>query len=179
MHLFHRRQGQMDAVNLYFFTQTIQNFQPLLAQPVIRQIVLDSFRYLCKQQWVTIYGFVLMSNHLHLLWRMEENDRNESAAASFAKFTSHQFKKALAEDAPALLASFLSDKNDRQYQFWKRDPLAIPITSMEALQQKLRYIHENPVRAGLCASPEAYEWSSAAYYATGVDRFGMLTNVFE
>ncbi|MCA0383394.1 MAG: transposase [Bacteroidetes bacterium] len=178
MHLFYSRQGQMDDFNLYFYTQTIQGFQPLLAQPMMRTIVLDSLRHLCKERWVTIYGFVLMPNHIHLLWRMEGNERKESAAASFSKFTSHHFKKALAEQAPALLAAFSSTKNDRQYQFWKRDPLAIPITSEEALLQKLRYIHDNPVRAGLCATPEAYAWSSATYYATGEDRFGILTNVY-
>jgi putative transposase len=178
MHLFNTRQGQMNQHNLYFFTQTIHHFKPLLASAHIQQIVLDSLSYLHAQQLVSIYGFVIMPNHLHLLWRMEEHTRNESAAASFSKFTSHQFKQYLLANDPEALQVFQSDKTDRRYQFWKRDPLAIPITSQEALVQKLEYIHLNPVKAGLCMHPSDYTLSSASFYETGVDRFGFLFNIY-
>ena len=76
------------------------------------------------------------------------------------------------------LQLYKSDKNDRQYQFWKRDPLAIPISSEQILLSKLDYIHNNPVKEkwNLCKLQEEYRWSSAAFYLNGHDEFNMLTH---
>ena len=94
------------------------------------------------------------------------------------KFTAHQFQKQLRSSNPELLLQYLSDKKDRSYQFWKRDPLAIPVTSKQALLQKLDYIHNNPVQEKwqLADVPENYRWSSASFYKTGYDEFGILTH---
>jgi len=43
-------------------------------------------------------------------------------------------------------------------------------------EQKLNYIHYNPVSAGMCANPEDYYYSSARFYYDGIDSFGMLTH---
>jgi hypothetical protein len=45
--------------------------------------------------------------------------------------------------------------------------------------QKLDYIHYNPVKAGLCKLPEDYYYSSAKFYFDGVDAFEMLTHADE
>jgi len=62
---------------------------------------------------------------------------------------------------------------DRQYQFWKRNPLTVEIWSEKGLKQK-KYLHENPVKAGLCRFPEEYKYSSALFYKTGIDNWGFL-----
>ena len=100
----------------------------------------------------------------------------ESAAGSFAKYTAHQFKKHLATTNQ--LSLYASDKQDRQYQFWKRDPLAIAIDTEKTFLSKLDYIHNNPVKEKwkLCSYPEEYYWSSAKFYMEGKDEFNMLTH---
>ncbi|GBL34548.1 hypothetical protein EMGBS15_01430 [Filimonas sp.] len=102
----------------------------------------------------------------------------ESPAGSFTKFTAHQFRKFLKQNNPALLERFGVSKTDRKMQFWKRDPLAVPLSSEEALIQKLDYIHNNPIRDKwkLCSLPEDYQWSSAGFYKHGIDEFGFLTH---
>jgi len=79
------------------------------------------------------------------------------------------------------LSNYLSIKRDRKYQFWKRDPLAIPLSTIKILEQKLEYIHNNPVaeKWALCKLPEEYRWSSARFYLTGIDEFGFLTHYRE
>jgi putative transposase len=62
------------------------------------------------------------------------------------------------------------------YQFWERNSLSVELRSSKVFNQKLEYIHHNPVKAGLCINPEDYYYSSAKFYTTGVDDFGMLTN---
>ena len=51
---------------------------------------------------------------------------------------------------------------------WQIDPKP-DMGSEKILIQKLKYIHENPVRAGLCKYPEEYKYSSALLYKTGID----------
>ena len=77
---------------------------------------------------------------------------------------------------PAELESYLVNAKDREYQFWERNALSVEIWSEKVLIQKLNYIHENPVRAGLYIYPEDYKYSSALFYKTGIDNWGFLTH---
>jgi putative transposase len=178
MHLQHSRQGQMETALCYFYTDTIQDFKPLLADDECKQICIDSWKYLTAQKLITIYGYVIMPNHIHLLWMMNGLNGKESPAGSFAKFTAHQFKALLKKKEPAALLPYQSKKTDRAFQFWKRDPLAIAISSKKALLQKLDYIHHNPVQEkwNLADLPERYRWSSAEFYMSGKDEFDILTH---
>jgi putative transposase len=179
MHIFHKRQGQADINFCYFYTDTINGFRYLLADDAAKHIVVSSLQYLVAKQLVTLYGYVIMPNHIHLLWYIHNLNGKESVAGSFAKYTAHAFKKYLRSKGG--LSQYTSDKSDRQYQFWKRDPLAVPISTEEILLSKLEYIHLNPVRDQwrLCTCPEDYRWSSAGFYFTGEDEFKMLTHFRE
>ncbi|WP_412465822.1 hypothetical protein [Pedobacter sp. KLB.chiD] len=105
--------------------------------------------------------------------------RKGISAASVTKFTAHQFRKYLLINNPTLINQYRSQKNDRIFQFWKRDPLAIPLSTKSILMQKLDYIHDNPIKEkwNLCTHPEDYEWSSASFYETGIDQF-KITQTF-
>ena len=181
MNLLHTRQGQMETALCYFYTDTIHEFKPLLTDDDCKQICIDSWKYLTVKKLITIYGYVIMPNHIHLLWMMNELNGKESPAGSFAKYTAHRFKQLLKHKNEAMLLPYQSSKTDRHYQFWKRDPLAISITSRKALLQKLDYIHLNPVQEKwkLAVLPEEYRWSSAAFYENGNDEFGILTHYDE
>ena len=87
----------------------------------------------------------------------------------FLKYTAQQIKFDLQKNHPELLAHFEADANDRSYQFWKRRSLSIELRTDKVYQQKLGYIHWNPVKAGFCKLPEEYKYSSALFYQTGVD----------
>jgi len=60
--------------------------------------------------------------------------------------------------------NYKSTQNDREYQFWERRPYKATMYNRTVLEEKLEYIHYNPVKAGLCNLPEAYVYSSAWYY---------------
>ena len=93
---------------------------------------------------------------------------------SFLKHTAQQFKADLQQNDSTLLQQFKVNAKDRRYQFWERNSLSIELRSSKVFNQKLEYIHYNPVKAGLCAFPEDYYYSSARFYATGIDDFGIL-----
>ncbi len=178
MSIFHTRQGQMSYHDCYFYTQTIGNFSYLLQDDELKLIVIDSLQYLVKQQLIEVYGYVIMPNHIHLIWSMLKPNGKESPAASFNKFTAHHFRRYLLLNNPSELLRYRSKKMDRTYQFWKRDALAIPLSTDEILIQKLDYIHHNPIKEkwNLSEYPESYRWSSASFYETGVDDFDILTH---
>lgn len=58
----------------------------------------------------------------------------------------------------------LKNANNKLYQFWQQDNHPIELTSVQMMQQKLDYIHENPVRAGIVYEPQNYKYSSALTY---------------
>ena len=92
------------------------------------------------------------------------------------KFTAQQIKFDLQINNPEFLIRFKVDKTDREYQIWKRKPLQVDLYTPSVFEQKLNYIHNNPVKAGLCKYPEEYHYSSARFYENGVDHFNMLTH---
>lgn len=93
MNIFHKRQGQLDDFHVYFYTETIHEFRPLLREDEFKEIVVKSLQYLVKMELVTIYAYVIMPNHIHIIWRMEKMNGKENPASSFSKFTAHEFKK--------------------------------------------------------------------------------------
>jgi putative transposase len=71
----------------------------------------------------------------------------------------------------------MKERADRMYQFGERNPLSVDLYSPSVMYQKLEYIHENPVRAGLCSIPEDYNYSSASFYETGETEWIWLSHI--
>jgi putative transposase len=96
-----------------------------------------------------IYAYVLMPEHVHLLM-------NEPPLILVA-----QFLKALKQ----ITARKLKGKREQLWQvrYYDRN-----IRGEEARSEVIRYLHRNPVKRGLAASPEHYRWSSFHHYATGI-----------
>ena len=117
-----------------------------------------------------------MSNHIHLIWQAINGYTPQPVQQSFLKYTAQQIKADLQTNNPALLKEFQVNAADREFQFWERNPLSIDLFSHEVYMQKLDYIHNNPVAAGLCLLAEEYYYSSARFYETLVDDFGFLTH---
>lgn len=172
------RNSDMLLNEVYFWTITIVAWRHLLKQDKYKQVIIDSLQNLVSRKLVTVYGFVIMPNHVHIIWELLAINNKELPDSSFTKFTAHVFKKDLKQYHPEVLEVFKSAKYDRQYQFWQRDPLAIKIVDKEMLLQKLTYIHLNPLneRWQLATRPEEYKWSSASYYELNSSEFSFLTH---
>ncbi len=97
-------------------------------------------------------------------------------SAGFLKFTSQTIIRDLKLNHGQVLKVFAVNAKDRKYQIWQRNPLSVDLWTKEVYIQKMVYIYNNPVTAGLCSYPELYKYSSAKFYETGEDEFGMLTH---
>ena len=176
-----RRKSKMFLEEVYFWTDTIKDWKCLLHSDSNKDLVISSLKYLVDKGLMKIYAFVIMPNHIHLVWKMLAKNGKEMPHASFNKFTAHQFQKGLRQSEPYKLEMFKVNEPERSYRFWQRDALAVLMDSREKVEQKIDYIHLNPLqkRWSLVECPEDYPWSSAAFYATGEDRFGLLTHYLD
>ena len=159
-----------------FYTATILDWKHVLADNNYKDIIIDSLKFLVNNKRVELNAFVIMSNHIHLIWQALNEFTPSDIQLSFMKYTSQQIKRRLKTDASDLLAEFKVNKYDRDHQIWKRGALSIELVTPAVYFQKLEYIHENPVRAGICKYAEDYHYSSAKFYDDGVDNFEMLTH---
>ncbi|MCY7352254.1 MAG: transposase [Cytophagaceae bacterium] len=166
---------------VYFWTDTVYRWHCLLKPDKYKEIVVDYLKELVEEKHVIVYGFVIMPNHLHLVWEMKSKVGKEMPYASFNKHTAHETVKDLKSNHPNVLAYFVVNDAERQHRIWRRNPLAILMNSRLKVEQKLDYIHRDPLheRWNLADQPENYRWSSATFYETREDEFGILTHYME
>lgn len=96
----------------------------------------------------------------------------------FLKFTAQQMKFKPSDTNDNQLNQFIVNAKDRKYQFWERNSLSIDLWTADVFMQKLDYIHNNPLQEKwkLTEFPEDYKYSSAKFYETEIDEFGILTH---
>ena len=166
----------MDLNITYFYTVAKVNWIPLLETDKFKQIVLDSLIHLVKKEKLIVYGFVIMPNHIHIIWECKAMNGKEMPHASFMKFTGHAFLDELRKTNDPFLNKFKVDNISRNYQFWQKDALPIIMYDRKILEQKLDYIHFNPMQShwNLVTDPNDYFFSSCSFYEKEDKRFNWL-----
>ncbi len=105
--------------HILFFTATIIKWKHLLKLDKYKQIILDSLVYLVENDKITLYAYVIMPNHIHILWRIKEPYLLHEIQRDFLKYTSQMIKFDLEKNHPKVLPYFKSNRKDRKYQFWQ------------------------------------------------------------
>lgn len=170
----------MDLLKLYFYTATILNWIPILKADNMKNIIIQSLEFLSIKNKIRVYGFVIMPNHMHLIWKNLEMNGKEFPDESLLKFTAHQFKKELSSKK-YVLDNFLVRKADRQYQFWQRGSLPVEILNKDMLKRTLNYAHSNPLQKhwNLVEDSKFYEYSSCSFYEQSDKRYRWLVDYRE
>jgi len=168
--------------NLVFYTATIYKWYNLLEKDETKQIVIESLSFLVEKKRLILYSFVIMPNHIHIVaeQNVEGEQTKETPFAALLKFTGHSFKQYLS-NFPEEITKFKVTEDDRKYRFWQDRPMYISLYSRKVIEQKIAYIHKNPLQEkwSLVNFPVEYEFSSAGFYETGIDKFGILTHISE
>ena len=161
-----------------FFTATILEWKPILKHDRFKDIIINSLLFLKNEKSIVVYGFVIMPNHIHLLWQIQDGFTREKIQLRFLKFTGQQLKVELSKANPEALKYFRVNAKDREYQIWERNSLSVDLWTPAVIRQKMNYIHNNPIQEkwNLAQYPEDYKYSSAKFYATGIDNFLLLTH---
>ncbi len=74
----------------YYLTLQVVEWDDLFSRQVYRDMVVESLRYCCNRKGLVIYGYVIMSNHIHLLVQSNES-KLSSTIRDFKSYTSKKF----------------------------------------------------------------------------------------
>jgi REP element-mobilizing transposase RayT len=161
-----------------FVTITNLNWLPVLQKDFHKQIVLEALQHRVQLQQLSVYAFVIMPNHLHLIWQIHDNMDRHIFQRDLLKFTARAIIKFMKMNEDPLLQKLKVGAADRVYQVWERNSLSVDLFTEQFFYQKLNYLHNNPVqeRWKLSSLPEEYFYSSAKFYATGFNDFVFLTH---
>ena len=98
----------------HFFTATNLEWKTLLLPDKYKDIVIECMRHLVKNKKVINYGFVLMNNHIHLLWQMRAGIKRDAVQRDFLKHTAQEIKKDMVQNHPDELKNYLVNAKDRR-----------------------------------------------------------------
>lgn len=163
----------IEGIDIYFVTFTVIKWLPLFQHPEAIQIIMDSLLFCISEKYLQIYAYVIMPDHIHLVVFDKEcdNQRLRKTLVDFRKFTGRMLADYIDLNFAGQLSSvtWSSFLKDRQRQIWQPGWHAEGIASEYFLQQKIDYIHENPVRKRFVCYPERWEHSSAGFWYCGKD----------
>ena len=161
-----------------FITITNYNWLPLLKNDFHKDIIIESFKKRIELEQVTIYAFVIMPNHMHIIWQLHDGIYRNSFQRDLLKFTARSILWFMRMNNDPRISLLQVNAMDRKFQVWERNSLSIDLYSEKVFLQKLNYIHQNPIKEKwkLATLPEDYKYSSARFYETGIDSFGILTH---
>src|SRR5690606_17351947 len=136
-----------------------------------KDIVIDCLNYCIKNKGMILYGYVIMSNHIHLILQSSLGKLSD-LVRDFKKFTAKTILEKINKGSESrkewMLDRFKkaaeTHVRNKNYQFWQYGNHAEEIYSTKFMWSKLNYIHMNPVRAGIVEKASNYIYSSAPNY---------------
>ena len=165
-----------DPESIYFLTFTIVDWVDVFSRLSYKEIVINSLKYCQSKKGLTLYAYCIMTNHIHLIASASGKIKLFEIVRDFKKYTN----RAIIEEINSGNESrkkWLLNKFEfagkyltriENYKVWQDGYHAVELISPEFTYQKLNYIHQNPVRAGIVSEPEHYIYSSASnYYGFG------------
>src|SRR5687768_5526590 len=106
----------MPAINfnyhVQFFTATILEWKYLLKEDVYKQIIIESLLFLKNEGSLVVYGFVIMPNHMHIIWQIQDGYKQDKIQMRFLKYTAQQMKFKLTDTNNKMLNEFLVNAKD-------------------------------------------------------------------
>ncbi|WP_035649000.1 transposase [Flavobacterium sp. ASV13] len=157
----------------HFITATVVDWVDIFTRKSYRDIVVDCLDFCTRNKSMILYGYVIMSNHIHMIVQSEKGELSD-LLRDFKKFTASKIIEKIKSDPESrrewMLERFKqsteSHSRNKNYQFWQYGNHPEEIYSNKFMWSKLDYIHLNPVRAGIVEKASHYIYSSASNYVS-------------
>jgi len=161
-----------DPEGMYFVTMTVVHWIDLFTRPDYKHIIVESLEHCQSNKGLVLHAWVLMPSHLHMIVSSRK-EKLQDIMRDFKKHTSKEIVKCIEaineSRSEWLLRAFAGAGKDLKrisgYKVWKDGNQPKGIETNAFLEQKLDYIHRNPVEAEIVDEPEYYWYSSARDYA--------------
>jgi putative transposase len=158
--------------SIYFISFAIVGWVDVFTRKDYSEILVESLKYCQEHKGLVLYAWCIMSNHVHLI-ASARNGNLSDMHRDLKSFTSKKIVSAIeshnAESRKEwMLSIFKRYGNDNSrntnYQFWQQENAPIECFTPDFTNQKLIYLHNNPVAAGIVIKAEDYYYSSARAY---------------
>jgi REP element-mobilizing transposase RayT len=155
----------------HFITATVVDWIDIFTRQTYRDSIIESLDYCIKNKGMILYGYVIMSNHIHLIIQSEDGKLSD-LIRDFKKFTAKNILEKI-QVVPESRKEWMLERfklaaekhtRNKNYQFWQYGNHAEEIYTNKFMWSKLDYVHLNPVRAGLVEKDSQYIYSSASNY---------------
>jgi len=152
----------------YFCTITVLEWLPVLIEARFIDPIIDSLRFCRTRRAMELFGFVVMPHHLHLI--AQAGDQLHAVMRDFKRFTSRTIHEQLKADGRLTILNWLSQatpaarRGQGDLGLWQPGFHPQEIYTAEVFEQKLNYLHDNPVRKGLVRLASDWWYSSAGFY---------------
>ena len=164
-----------DPNGVYFVSPTLVGWVDLFTKPVYQDIIIDALLHCIAIKGLKIHAWVIMPSHLHLVISAEPETNLANILRDFKRHTNKQIVSALTTGNDSrkewMIQQFSKAaqpiKRVANYKVWQDGNHPIQIDFTPYFDQKIEYVHDNPVAAGLVNIPEDYRLSSAIDYAGG------------
>jgi len=152
-----------DQETVHFVTFTTIQWLDVFIRAEYRDIFIDSIRFCQKNKGLEVYAYCIMSSHIHMIIARHGKLQLEHVIRDIKKYTSVKIIEAIKnkpQESRRELLMWLFEKagthnpNNTRYQFWQQNSHLIELNTNEKLDQRLNYIHNNPVDAGIVRYPE-------------------------
>lgn len=160
-----------DQTKTYYFTFQIVGWVDIFTRKEYREIIIDSLNYCRKEKGLEIFAYVIMTNHIHIILSSKSGKLSDTVRdfKSYSAKRIIEVVKSKEESRRAWMLEIFSKEADKrkrksEYQLWTHENHAIEIASQKFLNQKMAYIHLNPVRSGFVEKGENWIYSSQRNY---------------
>ncbi|MBD77714.1 MAG: transposase [Crocinitomicaceae bacterium] len=136
------------------------------------EVLIQSISYCRKEKGMEVYAYCVMPSHIHLIFRSSKDDPS-GLIRDFKGFTSRKMLKTIEENPKESRKEWLLQmfekagkerSNVKRKQFWQQHNQPIELWNNKVIDQKIDYIHNNPVVAGFVTNPVDWKYSSARNY---------------
>jgi len=157
----------------YFVTLTIVSWIDVFTRDHYRQAIIESLKYCQSKKGLLVYAYCIMTNHIHLIIGTTDKPM-EFILRDFKSYTSRLIKELIFNNKresrkkwmiDLFKRSGINNGNNTDWQLWQQHNHPIELWDSYMANQKLEYLHNNPVVAGHVLNPEDWRWSSAAAYS--------------
>ena len=157
----------------HFITTTIIDWVDLFTRSIYKDLVLESLQHCITQKGLIVYAYCIMPSHLHLITATNGKLKLPEIIRDFKKYTSKQLIAHINHVSESrrfwLLKKFAyaanRGKRGSKYKVWQDGFHPEELINNEMMQQKLDYIHQNPVKDGFVFKAEDWVYSSASFYS--------------
>lgn len=168
-----RKYAIRDQQSMHFVTFTVVNWIDLFIRDQYKEILIQSLIYCQKHKGLRVHAYCIMTSHIHLIISVEEGVHLSDVIRDFKSYTSTRLKAVIGENSKESRREWLiwmferagkKNKRNDSFQLWLQNNHPIELSSNEMQDQRLNYLHNNPVEAGFVDDPSSWIWSSCASY---------------